>query len=530
MTASVPRPQSEAPFDVAIVGAGPTGLALAHLLGALGLRVVLIERQAGVQQIPRAVHIDGETMRVFQAMGLATRLLSVMRPGGAMHWVNPQGQTLLVREGLAGLGPQGWHNDYYFHQPDLEAVLRDALGGQPGVQLLASTRLLRYQQDAGGVTLQCVDSADQALPALRARYLVGCDGARSTVRGHWGSGEGQADDHQLEDLGSHPTWLVVDAVLHRPLRLPEHTVQHCDPARPATSVYVQTLRRRWELMLLPDEDPQALCEPERVWQLLSRWIKPSQGRLERAATYSFHALVARRWQQGRVFIAGDAAHQTPPFLGQGLCAGIRDAANLGWKLAFAVRHPAQANTLLNTYGPERRPHARAFVQLAVDVGEVIQELDPTKAAQRDARLVREGSVVAFPQPRLGPGCHLARDNMPAVGQLAPQFELPDGRWIDDVVGLRWALLVDGAALGGVASNGVAGDGVAGVGLSAMWSQTAALGLVVVDNAGPLAQDWLAAQGAVAALIRPDRYVYEMCSDEAAMKNALAALQALLQPA
>lgn len=481
-------------FDVAIVGAGPVGVSLANLLGRRGLKVALIDRNAGVLQIPRAVHFDGETMRIFQNMGLHPQVIAISRPGHGMRWVDRHGETLLMRTGLEGLGPQGWHNDYYFHQPVLEQVLRDGLGRYPHVRCFERVEVQGVEQDADGVRLQLQPLDEPAgRRSLACRYVVGCDGARSTVRTWIG------DEH--EDLGEHQTWLVVDAVLDHPLPLPEHTVQHCDPARPATSNYVHPLRRRWEIMLLPGDDPEALTRPEAVWSLLSRWIQPTQGRLERMAAYTFHSLVARHWQRGRLFIAGDAAHQTPPFLGQGLCAGVRDAANLAWKLDWAIRHPAAAPRLLATYGPERMPHAREFVALAVEVGKVIQELDPQRAAERDARLKSQGLQFAFPEPRLGSGVH--RGDHPASGRIFRQPLLPDGRWLDDVAAGRISILL--------------GEGAAAPALPPGLDDTHCL-IVTDPDAG--IRSWLAEQQAVAVILRPDGYVFDVCASSDHLAHAL----------
>ncbi|BDI05623.1 bifunctional 3-(3-hydroxy-phenyl)propionate/3-hydroxycinnamic acid hydroxylase [Sphaerotilus microaerophilus] len=486
-------------WDVLIVGAGPSGVGLANLLGKAGLSVLLIDRHPGVLQIPRAVHLDGETMRVIQSMGLAQAAMPVLRPGHSMHWVNAVGETLLVRLGQVGLGSQGWHNDYYFHQPDLEAVLRQGLARYPTVRLRERLELRGLSQDVEGVEAEAWDLDLGAPLRLRARWLVGCDGARSTVRR-------LIDAEDFEELGDAHTWLVVDGVLNHPLDLPEHTVQHCDPTRPATSIYVHPLRRRWEIMLRPGEDAQAMTEPERIWPLLARWVQPSQARLERASAYVFHARVARRWQDHRVLLAGDAAHQTPPFLGQGLCAALRDIANLAWKLAQAIQQPATGEALLATYAPERIPHVREFIALAVQVGEVIQELDPARAAERDHRLKAEGLQFPFPTPALGAGLHLAGepDAAACVGKVAPQHTLPDGRWLDDVIGARWALLLRrGEALPPAAERAAQ-----------------ALGAAVLADGGDRIDTWLADQRLAAVILRPDRYVCDACSDLAALPARL----------
>lgn len=524
--AAAPADGGDVDVDVAIIGCGPVGAALATGLGRRGIRVAVLDRNRGVLPIPRAVHIDGETMRVFQSLGLARPLLSVMRAGTHMHWVNPQGRVLLVRRGLDGIGPQGWHGDYYFHQPRLEQVIRDAMAALPSVRLCEGVEVVGLTPSPDGVALALTGAG--APSRLRAKYVVGCDGARSTVRG-WIGGD------ELEDLGEHRTWLVVDAVLDRPLDLPEHSVQHCDPRRPATSIYIDPLRRRWELMLLPGEDPRALVAPAHVWSLLSRWVRPTQARLERAATYTFHPVVANRWQSGRIFIAGDAAHQTPPFLGQGLCAGLRDVANLGWKLAAALAEPDRAEPLLATYGTERRPPARALVALAVEVGRIIQETDPVRAAARDARLLAEGLALAMPLPRLGPGLHLGGID---DGCLFVQPCLSDGRWLDDAVGPRFAVVVNPRH---------AAHWLADCAALARTLAQADLAVVVeppreaTGEAGPdrptgltgpdRLTDWFDAPergapgtGYLAVVLRPDRYVFAACRDANALVAAVAQLR------
>jgi len=351
------------------------------------------------------------------------------------------------------------------------------------------------------VGLQLRDAQGQPLE-LRARYVVGCDGARSIVRSWLG------DEH--EDLGEHQAWLVVDAVLHHPLPLPEHTVQHCDPERPATSIYVHPLRRRWEIMMLPGDDATRITQPQNVWPLLQRWLQPSQGTLERAATYVFHSLVARHWQRGRLLIAGDAAHQTPPFLGQGLCAGVRDAMNLGWKLARALRHPAVAGRLLESYQSERVPHAREFVALAVDVGRVVQVTDPQAAVERDAKLKAQGLQFSFPSPRLGTGCY--RDVHAASGKIFMQPLLPSGEWLDDVAAGRCSVL-----LGERIRDNRAVDALA------------TTDFLVVREPGSAVARWLDEHDADALVVRPDGYIFDVWRRDESPDARCAQARAWLAP-
>lgn len=402
------------------------------------------------------MHFDGEVMRVFQSAGLAGKIAAAARPSSkGMHFVSGEGRTLMVRRGIDGPGPHGWAGNWYFHQPLLEGVLRDGLK--------------RFDNVAAhlGSEVASVDDVD-------ARYVVGCDGARSMVR--------QAIGSRAIDLGLHQPWLVVDLLCDpaspRVKALPDHTIQLCDPTRPMTVVNVGGVRRRWEIMLMPGDDPARLTDPDVFWPMMARWLGPRDARLERAAVYTFHSVVQEGWRKGRLLLAGDACHQTPPFLGQGMCAGMRDAANLAWKLAAVVRGEAP-ESLLDTYESERLPHVRTFIELAVTLGAVLQETDPAAAAARDRRFAAGAEMFDFPQPQLGPGCRV--DAPPPVGTIFPQPRLADGRLMDEALGQRFAIVGEAAALATLRPDAVRLPEVGG--------------------------DWLARHGLRGALLRPDRYIY-----------------------
>jgi 3-(3-hydroxy-phenyl)propionate hydroxylase len=264
-------------------------------------------------------------------------------------------------------------------------------------------------------------------------------------------------------------------------------------------------RRRWEIMLMPGDDPQTIGRPEHVWPMIARWVTPTTARLERSAVYTFHSVVAHGWRRGRLLIAGDAAHQTPPFLGQGLCAGIRDCANLAWKLARVVRGAAP-ESLLDTYEPERLPHVKAFIELAVRLGAVIQATDPKVAAERDARfLAGEATVFEYPQPGLGPGLHAG----PLGGTLFPQPRLADGRLLDGVIGDAFAVLGDADAID-----------AADAATRARW---AAAGAVVLRDPGDALAAWWRARGMRAVVLRPDRYLLGAASDAAGLAAVSASM-------
>lgn len=450
--------QIVASYDVAILGYGPVGALLANLLGQAGLRVGVFERDRDIHPLPRAVHFDGEVMRIFQAAGLAERIAAATRPSSkGMHFVNAEGRALLIRRGIEGPSPHGWAGNWYFHQPDLEAILRQ------GVARFANVE--RHL----GCEIANVDELD-------ARYVVGCDGARSLVRRAIGS--------RQVDLGLHQPWLVVDLLCDptspRVRALPDHTVQLCDPARPMTVVPVGGRRRRWEIMLMPGDDVARLTEPGVFWPMMARWLDPADARLERAAVYTFHSVVQEGWRKGRLLLAGDACHQTPPFLGQGMCAGMRDASNLAWKLA-AVLQDGAPDSLLDTYESERLPHVRAFIELAVRLGGVLQETDPAAVAARDERFAAGAETFDFPQPQLGPGCRVGGPR--PIGTIFPQPRLADGRLMDEAIGQHFAIVGE-------------------TGLLAARRPDA----VLLPEVGV---EWLAERGLRVAILRPDRYIFDV---------------------
>ena len=307
------------PYDVAIVGFGPTGAALANLLGLCGLRVVVLERERAIHCLPRAVHFDGEVMRIFQAIGVSERVARVSRINADMRFIDPHGKLLLDWPRPQQVGPQGWHPSYRFHQPDLEAILRYRLSSVPNVDVVLGADVTAIAQDAelGSITYREGDRQH----TLTARYVVGCDGARSLVRTQITS--------RAEDLGFHERWLVVDLLLHgdRP-DLGDFTIQYCHPQTPATYVRGPGLRRRWEIAIADLPDAQALA-PANIWQRLARWLTPADAEVERAAVYTFHSVIASSWRRGRLLIAGDAAHQTPPFMGVGSGGLSDDRAGYG---------------------------------------------------------------------------------------------------------------------------------------------------------------------------------------------------------
>lgn len=484
-------------FDVAIVGYGPTGALLANLLGQRGLSVVVFERDLEIYPLPRAIHFDGEVMRIFQAAGLEREILGITRSSTkGMHFVNAEGRTMLVRRSTDGPGPHGWATNWYFHQPELEAVLREGVKRFAQVRVLLGNEVCAIEERDDFVLISSDDTSFDK--TIEASYVVGCDGARSLVRRLIGSTQ--------EDLGLHQPWLVVDLIVdpasRRVQQLPVYTIQHCNPARPMTACYVVGNRRRWEIMLMPGDDPEQMIRPENLWRMLAPWIGPEDARIERSAVYTFHSVIAHGWRKGRLVLAGDSCHQTPPFLGQGMCAGMRDAFNLAWKLD-AVLRGREDESLLDTYESERRPHVHAFIDLAVRLGDIIQTTDPQVAAERDRRFSqsREPEGFDFPQPQLGPG---ARDEAGSpVGFPFPQSLLADGTRLDDRVGQRFAVIGERDVLSRI-----------------HWKDE---DVALIEAETEAMSDWLSQHGARAVIVRPDRYVFGI----ARSKEDLGRLRALL---
>jgi 3-(3-hydroxy-phenyl)propionate hydroxylase len=357
--------------QVLIVGGGPVGLMLANLLGREGVNTVLIERNPGCVPEPRAIAIDGECMRTLQAAGLVDIVLPTVRQGFVAEYFNGEGDFLFRMDMTSR--PYGFALLNSFDQPTLERQLLKGLERFDCVHAFHETSLVDFDQDAQGVTVT-VRHRDQAPRQLRADYLAGCDGGRSSVRQQLGIS--MSGDRLPQK------WLVIDTVDHHLTDEPECRF-YCDPARPGMTLLRPQGERRWEWMLVGDETDEEMLEDNRIRELLAEHTDPDQVEVYRKCVYGFSAVVAERFSDGRVFLAGDAAHMTPPFAGQGLNAGIRDVRNLSWKLARVLEGNFSAG-LLDSYNLERHDAAREMVEVAVMLGDQIQPTDAAAAAERDA--------------------------------------------------------------------------------------------------------------------------------------------------
>ncbi|HLA64490.1 MAG TPA: bifunctional 3-(3-hydroxy-phenyl)propionate/3-hydroxycinnamic acid hydroxylase, partial [Rhodothermales bacterium] len=445
------------PYDVAVVGYGPVGAAAANLLGAAGHRVIVLERESEIHPLPRAVHFDGEVMRFFQLLGLSDAVEPLTGSADEYRFEDRQGRLLFSVDRDRARQPEGWPRLHVFRQPDLEGVLRAGVARYPTVTVRLGAAVEGVGQDDAGVTLDV--RAGAGVTAVRARYVLACDGARSTVRDLLHIPLRVPGRGPLRALaGSVQPWLVVDARLTGNDGSPGPLRQVCDPQRPTTYIPGPGRQRRWEFLLRGEETTATMEKPARVRALLAPWVDPDAVEIERAAVYTFRALVAARWRAGRVFLAGDAAHQMPPFAGQGLGSGLRDAHNAAWKLDLVLRGVAPP-ALLDTYEQERRPHVAAITWLALAAGRLLT-LGRSFSLLRDGLLWAVNGVSKKPllaqlpieMPGLRRGFFARGDGRRGAGTRFPQPVVrvleggqagPTVR-LDEVLGPGFALLGAGA--------------------------------------------------------------------------------------
>jgi len=470
--------------DVIVAGGGPTGVTLAGLLALRGVSVLVVEQDPAIYPLPRAAHVDHETMRLFQDLGAAEAIIATCRSGGAYEFRNARGKVLMRLDGSGEVGAGGWPVANMVHQPSIEAALRARLAELPLAELRVATTLTGWR-DAGDAIIATIADA-QGEREVRARYLVGADGARSPVR--------KAAGIVFDELGFEEPWLVVDVLVHDPARLPQLNLQICDPARPTTCVQMGAGRHRWEFMIKPGEDPAAISSDASIARLMAPWNVEGAVTMERKAVYTFRARVARQWRCGRVLLAGDAAHQTPPFAGQGLCAGIRDAANLAWKLS-AVIHDGAAKRVLDAYQAEREPHVRAAIKMAIMMGKMVCTTSPLAAFIRDCKFGLARRLGALP------------DGPPAYPPVSGGLVVPGA----PAAGLYFPQVCTGAD-GQARSDAALGPGPWLISRGHAMVAEPGLHAVSIEDPGlaPFRQGlahWLAAYGCDAVLVRPDHTIF-----------------------
>jgi 2-polyprenyl-6-methoxyphenol hydroxylase-like FAD-dependent oxidoreductase len=511
--------------DVLQVGYGPVGQVLASLLGSEGFSMTVVEKHVGLYSVSRAGSIDHEAMRILQQVGVAADLEAKLAPTLAMDLCDAHGD-LISSVPVPTYSISGWHGAYQLYQPDLEDALDRRVRGIPGVEVVTGWEVVRVEQHDDFVEMESRERASGQTRIDRGRYLVGTDGANSFVRAAGGI--------ELTDFGYVGPWLVCDFEHSDPtIALPFYASFVMDPARPLLAGrWLGRQHSRMEFMIRPDEDPAAFDSEEVCWELSRPYgLVPETSRIVRHAVYQFRSLLAENWRSGRMLLAGDSAHVMPPFLGQGMCSGLRDAASLAWRLSLVLRGEAQPE-LLDSYTRERRDHVGQVIRNAMALGWLVSITDPDEARERDADLRSEGLPPTPPFPGLDSGLLLCRGDgslAPGAGELSWQAPVVvDGRrgLLDDLTGWGWRIITQRAI-----------DLAA---LTASQRELLALLDIRIIRTSPVAgaadvhdvemeyDHWLALLGAEAILVRPDFYTYGSLGSVSELGAALDQLRGQLE--
>jgi 3-(3-hydroxy-phenyl)propionate hydroxylase len=505
---------AERDVDVLVAGFGPVGATVTALLANAGLSVLAVDRDLKPYPLPRAAATDDDAIRVWQTIdGLDERLVPKMICEPEVSY-RTTGERDFARVLELARSPSGHPGLALFYQPWLEGEIGRTATGFDGVELRRGVELESFEDQGDRVTVALRDLASGAEETVTAGWLLGCDGASSSIRRALGAQFGGSTFEQL--------WIVTDLDVHSPESGEPTIVFNCDPQRPSVTMPMPGSKRRWEFMLFPGETEEEMLEPGRLAGLLAEAGQDPDYSTERAVVYTFHARVASHWGRGRVYLLGDAAHVTPPFAGQGMNAGVRDAGNIWWKIA-AVERGAASEAILETYEAERRRHTQELIDLAVRLGAVIQTVKPGVAAARDRFFGLVGAIPATrrwietgrfkPDPRIRGGL-LGRKARPfgIIGRQVPQPVVtgPDGEQarLDDLIGARFALIADGPDPWAGISAGVRGLAT-GFGVVVLRIDDGPSGdgeVPIEDPSGELSA-FLRRGRATRALVRPDRFVY-----------------------
>lgn len=483
---------------VVIVGAGPTGITAATLLAQYGVPSLILDRWPGVYQQPRAVHLDDEIYRIIARLGAAEEFAAISRPTLGLRLLDGRFRVLAEFTRDTARSRNGFPQANMFDQPELEAVLRANLKRYPPARLRVDAEVTDVIDTGESVRVTFTDRGDGTVHQVDTDYLLGCDGANSLVRSRIGS--------TMRDLNFEQRWLVVDVATDADLHQWEGVHQVCDPVRAGTYMRIGTSRYRWEFQLLDGECADDFATVPALRPLIGRWTAAVEDReltLLRVTEYTFRAQIAQRWRRGNIFLLGDAAHLTPPFIGQGMGAGVRDAMNLCWKVA-GVHHGILSPHTLDSYERERKPHTRSLIRLALYVGRAMTGGAQLGNVLRRVVLPRlsmipglRDKVVDSATPPLVSSALVCRSRL--GGTLCPNPQLRDGRRLDDVLGTGFALITsrrpDDADEAALRQRGF---------------------VVLVTQPGDALAHWLGEGRATAALVRPDRTVMRAGRDVAAL--------------
>jgi len=475
-------------FDCIVIGYGPVGALLSIFLSKLGLSVAVIDKNLDIYPLPRAIHFDEEVMRIFQMVNLSEQISKISRIGTkGMHFVDEEDNILMVRKGSDAIGDLGWQKSWYFHQPQLEKLLRNHAEQEKNFVSFLGYETKKIIHDGDLVTVKSYSKSLKKELMLHCKYLVGCDGANSITSDYIGN--------EIKDYGLKEKFLVLDLKVDNRYQkiknLPDYTVQHCDNVRPVTRCYISKKRRRWEVKILPSDNENEFLKSKTIWNFLSKWIEKKSAKIERSQLYTFRSILKKKWFKNRVILAGDSAHLSPPFLGQGMCAGIRDVASLAWRLNGYASNKLSADDLIN-YQAERFPHVSAFIKLASEVGKIMSNPGLLKKSENSQSM----RLFDFPKPRLKKGFFY---NCSLSGTLFPQF-IEDSKKSDDSLGYKFILLVleDNACSDVIMDKKILSKKIAKESF----------------------RNWIINAGKEAVIIRPDKYIFGSASSKKEVKPLL----------
>jgi len=505
--------------DVLVAGYGPAGEVLAGALARAGHRVAAVDRWPAPYRLPRLVGFDGEAVRIVQSVASVDEALHDSIPFRHVKWYGVDGQLNMSMD-MTGTN-SGFAANYSVYQPDIETAIERRTATYPNAIVMRGTSLVSFDQDGDGVTAtvgtwrNSTDGVDQATHrTITAKYLVACDGARSTARAQLGV--------EVEDFGINERWLNFDALVKRPLPGAAPDVEfHLTPERPYVSMPIGTKRHRFEIRLLPHETEEEMTRPEVAWN----WLKDTLGlgpddiEIIRDIVYPFPTRIAKQWRVGRVFLAGDAAHTMPPYTGMGACAAMRDAKNLAWKLDLVLRGLA-GDALLDTYQLEREQQYRPLVHVSVMLCGAVNLSDPEAAKARDAGMRSQPSPPAFfPGPKVGFFHHEAGGSVSApIGDASPQGVVrhggETGRFDDVIGGGGFSLVAEFDPAPALREDQLRQLQALGIAIGSLCPSSP----FYLEDVDGTYRTFFGGQGARAFIARPDFLLFGLAADEGELRG------------
>ena len=418
-------------YDVVIVGFGPTGGTLANLLALQGFSILILEKEKSFYPLPRAVHFDDEVMRVFETIGITNTFLKYTIINKGTKFVDKKNRVILDWPRPREITENGWYPSYRFNQPDLERELRKKLKSYKKVEIRQSSNVKKIINKKNNVNIIFEDVNSKKISNIKSKYLIGCDGANSITRSQMKT--------KMNNLGFTQKWAVIDLILTREKKnLPDRTIQYSNPARPATYCRNVGKRRRWEFAIKKTEKIEIILSDKYIWNFLKPWLKKSEAKIERKTIYTFQSALAKSWKKGRIFLAGDAAHLMPPFMGQGMCAGIRDVSNLAWKISHCLKNEHN-DKLLNTYQSERSSNVKEYIETTMRMGEFVNAVGKSPITNNISADSKGRKSMKSIKPRLGQGLGDLKDKF--RGKIFPQFIINKNKKLDEKFSLKPALII-----------------------------------------------------------------------------------------